>query len=141
MTTNSSRIANESPSTLSRRPAEVFELDEYRTWDQQSARRESDLLNIDEFFASQQDDDAYVAEARARLADRVAEEYGPRSLKAIRLSRSISQSELADAASTTQPHIARIESGATGIHFTTAMRISRALGISSDELAEIIGIE
>lgn len=141
MTMTDLQTTNEPASTVSRRSAQVIEIDEFRTWEKKSVRKEPDLLDIDEFFASQYDDAGYVVEARARLAEHVADEHGSRSLKALRLSRGLSQADLAEAAGTNQPHIARIESGATGINFATAMRISRALSISSDELAEIIGIE
>lgn len=53
---------------------------------------------------------------------------GEESLRAMRLSKGLSQARLASLVGTTQSHIARIESGAPDVQISTLTRIAQALG-------------
>jgi transcriptional regulator with XRE-family HTH domain len=59
----------------------------------------------------------------------------PKSLGKLRLSLGYSQQQLAAAIGTSQPHIARIESGrGSNLMLDTAARLASALGVSIDEI-------
>ena len=79
-------------------------------------------------------------EYRSRMQDarvRLGEEFfadTPNSLAKLRLSRGFSQQRLAEAIGTSQPHIARIESGRGDLLFATAGRLADALGVKIDDL-------
>jgi transcriptional regulator with XRE-family HTH domain len=67
----------------------------------------------------------------------VMKEVGP-SLARLRLSRGYSQQQLATMIGSSQPHIARIESGRGELFFDTAGRLADALGVKLDELRPLI---
>lgn len=71
---------------------------------------------------------AYMQQARKRLADTLyADET--ETLSALRLAAGLSQAQLAEKASTSQPHIARIERGQTDPGTDLIARIAAALGV------------
>jgi len=74
--------------------------------------------------------------ARKEIADHFY--TGSPSLTYLRLSRGVSQTQLASAALTSQSHIARIESGAQIPNLATVARIARALGVPIGDLAEML---
>jgi len=71
---------------------------------------------------------AYMQQARKRLATTLYADE-PETLSALRLAAGYSQAQLADKASTSQPHIARIERGQTDPGTDLIARIAAALGI------------
>lgn len=76
----------------------------------------------------------HLAEARMRGAKTLfAEEKG---LRALRLRAGLSQADLAVACGTTQPYIARYESGSTVPLLTSAKKMAAVLGCSLDELTD-----
>lgn len=78
-----------------------------------------------------------MQEARVKLgADFYSNEH--QTLAALRLARGYSQHQLAAAVGSTQPHIAKIESGFTNIYFSTAKNIADALGVSLDNFYAIL---
>lgn len=94
----------------------------------------SDLMAI---WSDDETDQALLREARQWTANTL---YGDecQTLRAHRLRRGFSQSELAERASTSQSHIARVEKGSEDIRLSTARKIAIALGISLDELERCI---
>lgn len=89
----------------------------------------------------EQDPRKREALARARQAlGEVAYAKKPHSLAGIRMSKGLSQSQLAKLVGTTQPHLSRIEHGGEKIYLDTAKRLAVALGISLDELAAAIDV-
>ena len=60
------------------------------------------------------------------------------SLSKLRLSRGLSQTQLAKAIGTSQPHVARIEASKGELLFDTASRIADALGVKLDDLRPLI---
>lgn len=71
---------------------------------------------------------AYMQRARKRLAATLYADE-PETLSALRLAAGYSQAQLADKASTSQPHIARIERGQTDPGTDMVARIAKALGV------------
>lgn len=79
-----------------------------------------------------------MQEARVSLA---REMFGnaPTTLGALRMTRGYSQQQLAAAIGTSQPHIAKIESGrGSNLMLDTAARLARALGVSLDEVWALV---
>lgn len=77
-----------------------------------------------------------MQEARAALATEILAD-APISLAKVRLQRGFSQEQLARAIGTSQPHIARIEAGAS-LLWNTAVRLADALGVSLDDLRPLL---
>lgn len=75
-----------------------------------------------------------MQDARGELATHLQSD-GQSSLTALRLSRGLSQQQLAAAIGTSQPHIAKIESGrGANLMLDTAARLAKALGVSIDAI-------
>jgi ribosome-binding protein aMBF1 (putative translation factor) len=88
-------------------------------------------IAIEDFIAeSEKDEERATAleEARQWVADNFYKGEGE-SIRVLRLKKGLSQAKLAALASTTQPHIARIETGAADCQIGTLQRIAAALGI------------
>lgn len=107
----------------------VIEIDLYRA-------TEDDIpaghVTIDDFVAeSEKDPQRRVAleEARKWIADSFYGDDG--SIRALRLRAGLSQAKLAVLATTTQPHIARIEMGSSDCQVGTLERIAHALGLDT----------
>lgn len=73
--------------------------------------------------------------ARMRLANRLE----PRSLAHLRLRCGLSQKQLADAIGTSQPHIARIESGRDNVLLKTANALAGALRVTLADINVALG--
>ena len=73
--------------------------------------------------------------ARGRRADRIVAE-GQKSLKTLRLSRGLSQADLAAAVGMQQPHIARIERGNNCPTLQTCRKLASALNVDMNTLNE-----
>lgn len=73
----------------------------------------------------------HLADARRSLGQQLYADE-PQTLSALRLTAGLSQTRLAELANTTQPHIAKIESGKTDPGTDTIARIAQALGIDDD---------
>lgn len=75
-----------------------------------------------------------MQEARVSLAKEMFGDKPP-TLAALRMTRGYSQQQLAAAIGTSQPHIAKIESGrGSNLMLETAARLAGALGVSLDEV-------
>lgn len=79
---------------------------------------------------------ATLADARKTIAETYCKD-APVTLKTLRLKAGLSQQGLAQAVRTSQPHIANIENGKQNIMFETAGLLSKALGVSLDELFSV----
>lgn len=77
-----------------------------------------------------------MEEARKGIAQRFYSDQ--RTLASLRLERGWSQARLASEVQTSQPHIARIESGEADARLATIARIALCLSVSVGELAEIL---
>lgn len=98
--------------------------------------------DIDTVVAAMETDPARRASmtrARQRLAQRVGGRVG--GLAALRLKRGLSQKQLADAIGTSQPHIARIESGRPNVMLATANQLAVALGVTLNDINEALGFD
>lgn len=73
----------------------------------------------------------HLADARRSLGQQLYADE-PQTLSALRLAAGFSQTQLAERANTTQPHIAKIESGRTDPGTDTIGRIAQALDIEED---------
>jgi ribosome-binding protein aMBF1 (putative translation factor) len=78
-----------------------------------------------------------MAVARVALSSELGTQF-PDSLAKLRLSRGMSQTQLAEAIGTSQPHIAKIEAGALQLFWSTAIKIADALAVSLDELRPLL---
>jgi ribosome-binding protein aMBF1 (putative translation factor) len=83
---------------------------------------------------------AYMQQARKRLADALYADE-PETLSALRLAAGLSQAQLAERASTSQPHITRIEKGQTDPGTDLIARIAAALGIDDMRVYRAIRIQ
>lgn len=77
--------------------------------------------------------------ARKLLAEEI-NDLIPNSLSKMRLSRGMSQTDLALRLKTSQSHIAKIESGKVKLSWQTALKLSDALRISLDTLRPLVAI-
>lgn len=82
-------------------------------------------------------DAAFEAQLRAARMRR-ARSVDPTSLKGLRLSRGLSQAELARALGTSQSHVARIEGGTSCPTFETGRKLGRALGVDMNTLDRLL---
>jgi transcriptional regulator with XRE-family HTH domain len=78
-----------------------------------------------------------MQEARVALGMQVFVN-APASLAKLRLSRGLSQAQLASAIGTSQPHIAKMEGGSVNLMFDTAGRLADALGVKLDDLRPLL---
>ncbi len=91
----------------------------------------------------EQNDTAFNArmiEARKLLADEIDEVSPENSLAKRRLRKGLSQQGLAIVLGTSQSHVAKIEAGKVNIYFDTAIRMSKALDITLDDLQKLVEI-
>jgi ribosome-binding protein aMBF1 (putative translation factor) len=78
-----------------------------------------------------------LADARASLADALYPDDGA-TLKTMRLKAGFTQIQFAAALETSQPHVARIESGRQEPNLSTLRKLTRVLGVSLDDLISAI---
>jgi DNA-binding XRE family transcriptional regulator len=78
-----------------------------------------------------------LAAARASLADALYPDDGV-TLKTLRLKAGFTQIQLAAALETSQPHVARIESGRQEPNLSTLRKLARVMGVSIDDLISAI---
>lgn len=83
---------------------------------------------------------AALDRARAKLAGRIADaQDGRRSLAAMRLSKGLSQTKLAELTGLQQPQIARLEAGAiASAGARTIKKLRDALGVTADEILDSV---
>lgn len=97
-------------------------------------------VDIDKFISEVSQDKesaALISEGRRWVADALLKDE-PESLKRVRLSKGLSQAQLADMTGTSQAHIARLENGVTEPQVSTVLKLAKALGIKAEELFLII---
>jgi ribosome-binding protein aMBF1 (putative translation factor) len=85
----------------------------------------------------EQQDQKKVKEARAWLVDAFYTEDGD-TIKTIRLRKGWSQTQLADAIGSKQPHIVRIERGTENVVFHTMLKLCNVLEIDMNTLAKAL---
>lgn len=93
-------------------------------------------IGIDDLVALAEGDESmasHLVAARRTLADHFNGRSGT-TIRTLRLSRGMSQSQLAIAISSSQSHVARIESGGLDPNYNTFMRLARALGTSTADI-------
>lgn len=78
---------------------------------------------------------AALARARERLAERIHEEG---SLAAIRMSKGLSQTAVANRIGTSQSRLSRIESGRDDPQLSTVAKIAEALGVELAVVADAL---
>ncbi len=136
-TSESAAHVSTSVPTVTTRPAEVLPFvapappeapipPAYRTIDEIVARFDRDPVMQDELL-----------DARRWMADTVLAGK-PVTLRTLRLRKGLSQTQLADAIGTQQPHVARIESGQADLRLDTCRRIARALGVDLNTLDQAL---
>jgi ribosome-binding protein aMBF1 (putative translation factor) len=77
-----------------------------------------------------------IARARQRLGQALV---GPKeTLASLRLARGLSQAELAATIGTMQPNISRMEAGCEDVRLSTMRKLSAALAVDLDRLANAI---
>lgn len=82
-------------------------------------------------------------EFRANFADankQLAETYykDEKSLRAMRLKKGLTQSQLAEAISTSQPQITKLENGDTDFRSATVVKLAKFFGIKASEMFGIL---
>ena len=78
-----------------------------------------------------------LARARMRLSKKI-DDSAKFSLTALRLSKGISQSTLAELIDSHQPYIARIEKGEVDVMFSTIEKLANALAVSIGVVSEAV---
>lgn len=94
--------------------------------------------DVDDLIAEYANDDATmeaIAEGRKRLSKTL---YDDNSLAGLRLSKGLSQAQLAKMMGTSQPHIANIEAGKTKILVDTVLRLADALGEPKEVVFDVV---
>lgn len=89
-------------------------------------------VDIDDLLMSLEQDEGFAAEmsdARKWLSDGL-----PSDLSSLRLSRGLSQAQLAKAVGLQQPNISAIESGNRKPEYETARKIAAVLGVTTDDI-------
>lgn len=82
-----------------------------------------------------------MAQARKRLSIHLLDDNknsGKNSLRKLRLNAGLSQEQLAQTVGTSQPRIARIEAGREDIGLDVARRLSKALGVDMNSIADAL---
>jgi DNA-binding Xre family transcriptional regulator len=100
----------------------------------------SGYTDIDKVVASRERDTSrriHLERARQVLAERLYADVTV-TLAVLRLRKGWSQRQLADAAGTSQAHIARIESGREDVRLGTLRRIAGALGVSVGDVVAAV---
>lgn len=87
--------------------------------------------------ATDPDFSAQMQQARQAWA-KEAYDTEPDSLAKARLSKGLSQAQLAEAIGTSQSHIAKIESGQVRIYLDTARRLAEALSLDMKQLSTLV---
>ena len=98
-----------------------------------------DFIEIDEFVSEQEKDPQFenaLKQSRRLIADKIYPE--PETISKLRLERGLSQKQLADLIGSSQPHIARIESGREDIRLSTVKKLSEALDLSVSEVIDAL---
>ena len=72
---------------------------------------------------------AAIADARRWLAEKYHNDDGGKTIRALRLERGLSQQQLAQLLATSQPYVARIESGRANVTIVTCRKLSEALEV------------
>lgn len=93
-------------------------------------------VDIDELVAEFERDDEgrqSIADGRRWVAERHYSE-GPPSLQALRLRLGLSQAQLANVIGTSQPHIARLESGQANAKLATLRRLADVLRVDMNTI-------
>lgn len=96
-------------------------------------------VDIDSLVAEEEKDPIkakLLAEARGWVTDTLCK--GEHSLKTLRLSKGMSQSQLAQALGTSQAHIARLEAGDPDPRLSTLRRLADVLEIPIDEIVAAV---
>jgi DNA-binding XRE family transcriptional regulator len=96
-------------------------------------------VDIDSFVAQEEQDDkskALIAEGRKWVA-KTLYRGEPHDLKTFRLSKGLSQGQLAALTGTSQPHIARLENGTTEPQVSTVVKLAEALAINAEVLFKV----
>ncbi|MHB1587725.1 MAG: helix-turn-helix transcriptional regulator [Acidiferrobacteraceae bacterium] len=101
------------------------------------------FVAIDDLIAQRESDDTKrraLQEARAWLAAKINGQSGNKSIAQMRLDKGWSQRRLAEALGTSQPHVARIESGREDVRLSTMERLATALDVTVEDIASTLKI-
>jgi ribosome-binding protein aMBF1 (putative translation factor) len=79
-----------------------------------------------------------IRRARRRLSEENVAADGRRTLQSLRLSKGLSQTQLAGLVGTTQSHIARIEAGRCDVQVSTLKRLANALEVPPADIIDLI---
>ncbi|MGQ7957654.1 helix-turn-helix domain-containing protein [Pseudomonas sp. SP16.1] len=127
---------NTQPAASSKATAEVFSFEAAIT----PPKRQSKFSSISAFILDIEKEKEHkdgIAKARKWVAET---QYAgsKKTLKLIRMSKGLSQKALGDLTGTSQSHIARIEAGREDVRLSTLKKLSQALGLTLDELSQLI---
>lgn len=78
-----------------------------------------------------------IASAREWVADDLLANEG-KTVRTLRLKKGLNQTQLAELLGTTQAQVARIEKGNVDLQRSTCKRLREVLGVSADELDEML---
>lgn len=114
------------------RPAVRFARADFRNFDglPNGFTRLADILS--------QSDQAADSELLVKARQTLVEKRGIKGLAALRLSKGLSQKELADAIGTSQPRLSTWENGSEKPGFDSIKRLRDALKVSADQIVEAL---
>lgn len=112
---------------------------EAKFWTGVATKSVPGAISIDDFIQELSADPG-MAESIKRGHQWVGQEFysGERSLRALRLSKGLSQKDLAELAGTQQPYIARVEAGKCQPQLDTIVRMAEALETDLGEFTKIL---
>jgi len=114
-------------------PCVVFRLEDYTSTRIDAPPRHKSVGDLVNKWSKDDKRRAALEQARVWFADSF---HGEESItvRALRLRKGWSQSQLADELGTSQPHVARIERGTENVTIDTCRRLSKALGVDMNTL-------
>ncbi|AOS96727.1 anaerobic benzoate catabolism transcriptional regulator [Microbulbifer aggregans] len=118
---------------------ELVETNPY-LWGGKAIKSVPDAISVDDLIDELSRGDSQFVEALRRGRENIAQRYyaEEESLRTLRLSKGLSQKELAEMVGTKQPHIARIEAGTSSPQLNTVKRLARALQVPFPYLCDLL---
>lgn len=105
--------------------------------------KRSNLSSLSSYIERLKLADQSLSEELAQARKEISEVLYPeqKSLKVLRLQRGWSQNDLANKIKTSQPQIAKIESGKVDVQISTIRKLAKAFHMSVGDMAELIANE
>lgn len=138
----SAATTNRLPSKIEETPGTSISPVVYASFAPTELPQPEGFASIDDHIRQQEEDPfrrAALKEARKEMSGYLYPEGN--SIASLRMGKGWSQHQLAEAMNTSQPQIARIESGRLDPQLSTLIKLSEALGVGIGGICQILGAE